>query len=171
MFGSKAFFTALVLLHVVQFSDGKTWWKRHDGFCNRKSSKCGTECNVNSDCPHGECWRDKDVCGTSSGYCNAASSNCGARCNTVNDCPDGDCWKKMEDCGGTNTGDHIVGTYLGMLLGRKWAPLLFFVIHLCNLLFNFVGHWPKYRHQFRLQIGSSFCQLSLELDIYLPFSS
>ena len=127
MFGSKAFFTALVLLHVVQFSDGKTWWKRHDGFCNRKSSKCGTECNVNSDCPHGECWRDRDVCGTSSGYCNAASSNCGARCNTVNDCPDGDCWKKMEDCGGTNTGDHIVGTYLGMLPGGKRAPLLFFV--------------------------------------------
>ena len=35
--------------------------------------------------------------------------------------------KKMEDCGGTNTGDHIVGTYLGMLPGGKWAPLLFFV--------------------------------------------
>ena len=35
--------------------------------------------------------------------------------------------KKMEDCAGTHTGDHIVGTYLGMLPGGKWAPLLFFV--------------------------------------------
>ena len=159
MFGSKALLTALVLLHVVQFSEGKTWWKRYAGYCNAASSNCGAGCNVDLDCPGGACWADmddcstsgycnaassncgagcniqsdcpggdclanQDDCGTSSGYCNAASSNCGAGCNTANDCPGGDCWKNMDDCGGTPTGDHIVGTYLGMLPGGISAPPL-----------------------------------------------
>ena len=98
MFGSKAFFTALVLLHVVQFSDGKTWWKRHDGFCNRKSSNCGAECNVNSDCQDGECWKDKDDC-VAKGHCNAKSNNCGDECSLKMDCPGGDCWADQDDCG------------------------------------------------------------------------
>ena len=75
MFGSKAFLTALVFLHVVQFSEGKTWWKRYAGYCNAASSNCGAGCNVDSDCPGGACWADMDDCSTS-GYCNAASSNC-----------------------------------------------------------------------------------------------
>ena len=231
MFGSKAFLTALVFLHVVQFSEGKTWWKRYAGYCNAASSNCGAGCNVDSDCPGGACWADMDDCstsgycnaassncgagcniqsdcpggdcwanhddcgtssgycnaassncgagcstdgecpggacwanhddcgtssgycnaassncgagcstdgecpggacwanhddcGTSSGYCNAASSNCGAGCNTASDCPGGDCWKNMDDCGGTPTGDHLVGTYLGMLPGGISAPPL-----------------------------------------------
>ena len=123
MFGSKAFLTALVLLHVVQFSEGKTWWKRYAGYCNAASSNCGAGCNVDSDCPGGACWAEIDDCGTS-GYCNAASSNCGAGCNTANDCPGGDCWKNMDDCDDTPTGDHIVGTYLGALPGGIPAPLL-----------------------------------------------
>ena len=195
MFGSKAFLTALVLLQVVQFSEGKTWWKRYAGYCNAASSNCGAGCNVDSDCPGGACWAEKDDCGTTgycnaassncgtgcniqsdcpggdcwaqhddcgttSGYCNAASSNCGTGCNIQSDCPGGDCWAqhddcgttsgycnaessncgagcstdgecpggacwaKHDDCGGTPTGDHIVGTYLGMLPGGKPAPPL-----------------------------------------------
>ena len=195
MSGLKAFLTALVLLHVVQFSEGKTWWKRYAGYCNAASSNCGAGCNVDSDCPGGACWAEKDDCGTSgycnaassncgvgcniqsdcpggdcwanhddcgtssgycnaassncgagcstdgecpggacwvnhddcgtsSGYCNAASSNCGAGCSTDGECPGGACWENMDDCGGTPTGDHIVGTYLGMLPGGIPAPSL-----------------------------------------------
>ena len=193
MFGSKAFLTALVLLHIVQFSEGKIWWKRYAGYCNAASSNCGAGCNVDSDCPGGACWADKDDCSTSgfcnaassncgagcniqsdcpggdcwanhddcgtssgycnaassncgvecstdgecpggacwanhddcgTGYCNAASSNCGAGCSTDGECPGGACWENHDDCGGTPTGDHIVGTYLGMLPGGIPAPSL-----------------------------------------------
>ena len=100
MFGSKAFLTALVLLHVVQFSEGKTWWKRYDGYCNRESSNCGAECNIANDCPGGACCKAKVNCFGTIGFCNRDSSNCGAGCNTANDCPGGACWKDEDVCPG-----------------------------------------------------------------------